>query len=158
MTRPAAKGKTLWPALVAAAALLLTAPQALASRTASSRADLLTSPALDQVPATAHALAPAYVPQGFPLHLDADPHPAAFALFDDLTPTPASERLEPEKLASGVESWVLTPNLQRLQIFVTDSRWCREFLGPIDSPNLYQAFGLDPHEPHGSVGALSSSV
>jgi hypothetical protein len=126
---------------VAAAVLLLSAPHAFASRTAPGRPELLAAPVLQPITAT-QVLAPTYAPQGFALHLDTDPHPARFALFDDLAP--ASAPIEPEKLASGVESWDLTPNIQRIQIFVAESWQVREFLGPIDSPNLYQAFGLDP--------------
>lgn len=132
-----------------AAALLLTAPQAFASRTAGGRAHLFASPTLEP-PATAQALAPAYVPQGFAVRLDADPHPAAFVLFFNLTPPPAD--LAAEKLASGVASWDLAPNLQRIQVFVAESWQVREKLGPVDSPNLYQAFGLDPQnntDPYG---------
>ena len=144
-----ARTKRGWPALVAAASLLLGAPHAFASRTASQRPDLLVSPALQPIAATP-ALAPTYIPQGFALHLDADPHPATFALFEDLAPAP--ERLEPEELASGVESWALTPNLQRIQVVVAETWQVGDSLGPVDSPNLYQAFGLDPQnntDPYG---------
>ncbi len=127
---------------MAAAALLLTAPQAFAGRAASARPGLLTSLALEQAPATVEALAPAYVPQGFELHATADPHPRQLTLFPGLEPPLASAAAE--KLASGVASWEPRPNLQRIQKFVAETWWVREHLGPVDSPNLYQAFGLDP--------------
>ena len=146
---PAAKERRLWPALVAAAALLLTAPQAFASRTVGSRPELLASPVL-QPAATAHDLAHAYLLPGFELHAAADPRPRVLGLFPDLEPPPAS--FAAEKLASGVARWEPRPNLQRIQEFVAETWWVREHLGPVDSPNLYAAFGLDPHnntDPYG---------
>ncbi len=86
---PAAKERRLWSALVATAALLLTAPQAFASRTVSTRPELLTSPAIEQ-PAATEVLVTAYVHRGFELRIEPDPHPRQLALFPGLAPPPAS--------------------------------------------------------------------
>ena len=148
MTRPAAKRKALWPALLATVAVLLAGAAEASLPSSASHAELLAKPALTAALANAEQAEKPRV------------HTRSFALFPP--PTPPRLEVEAQKLASGVKTWEPALNIRRVRYFASIS-WQRtsfdhrarfydpstqtflepDPLGPIDSPNLYQAFSLD---------------